>query len=100
MNSHQHSARHLLLPLYLVGVNTCLAERKQKLGGACVPRPRLPAEPGCKPGLGGASGARAFPQQPLNTRPQLRGSFAIPPVHRWVVLSRSANTHMAIKCQG
>lgn len=96
MNSRQHSARHLLLPLYLVGVNTSVWQRGNRSLGelACLaPGSQLsqdaePPEPG------------PFPHQPLNTRPRLRGSSAIPPVHRWVVLSRSANTHMAIKCQG
>lgn len=38
MNSHQHSARHLLLPLYLVGVNTSVWQRGNRSSGepACL----------------------------------------------------------------
>lgn len=101
MNSLQHSARHLLLPLYLVGVNTSVWQRGNRSSGelACL-APGSQLSQDANPGWAEPPEPGPFPHQPLNTWPQLRGSFAIPPVHWWVVLSRSANTHMAIKCQG
>lgn len=63
MNSRQHSAQHLLLPLCLVGVNTSVWQRGNRSSGELEG-----LAPGCQlsqdanPGLGGASGgAGAFP---------------------------------------